>query len=155
MSAQPPLEEAPPTLEQQVGLFNERLREAGSSSSEQAFAIGCGIGLLPVLLILALLFVFRLANIILVSILLVMAFLVMMGVGMLLASIARQNNIRRVYREQVEPEIGAYLARTGLPQGEFFETVTSLLPETAPLRAALVQTTGPHPPASSEAQESL
>ena len=155
MSAQSPLEEAPPTLEQQVGLFNERLREAGSSSSEQAFAIGCGIGLLPVLLLLAVLFVFQLANIILVSILLIMALLVMTGVGMLLASIARQNKIRRVYREQVEPEIATYLARTGLSQGEFFEIVAGLLPETAPLRAALAGTTAPHPPASSEAQEPL
>ncbi len=121
MIAEPvPVEEDNPReLEEFLDALNEKLRAAGSQSSEQAFGMGCGLGLAPALVILLLLLIFQVINIILAFTLAVMAVLAMVGLGMLLASHSRANTIRRVYRENVEQDINAYLTRTGLHRSQF------------------------------------
>ena len=69
--------------------LNESLRLSGASSAEQAFGIGCTMGLAPILVILLILFILKVINLILVFILLVMGLLVMVGVAMLVAQRAR------------------------------------------------------------------
>jgi len=117
--------------------LNESLRLSGASSAEQAFGLGCTLGLTPILVILVVLFVLKVINLILAFILLVMGLLAMVGVAMLVAQRARQNGMMRAYRTGIEAEIKQYLAQTGLTRPEFDRLVSKLLPEGAPLQAFL------------------
>lgn len=121
----------------QVRDWDERLRQAGVGSAEQAFGMGCGIALLPTLAVIGLLLIFRVINIILAAVLLVMALLVLAGLGMLFANIARTNNARRTYETSIQPEIASYLQQTGMPRAEFERQVVALLPADAPLQTFL------------------
>lgn len=126
--------EASLELRQLAESLNEKLREAGSSSAERAFGIGCGAGLLPVLAMILILLLLRVFNVIIGFALLVMAVLVLLGAGMLAASIARTNSMRRVYDNEVEPEISRFGARNKLPRADFDALVYPMLPDGAPLR---------------------
>jgi hypothetical protein len=137
MTDQPLPEAQDIDLDHLVDDLNEKLRNAGSVSSEQAFGMGCGLGFLPIVLIAVLLLVFRVINIIQASILLVMGLLAVVGVGMLLASYARTNSIRRVHREIVEPEIGSYLTAHNLSRQDFDAAARLRLAGAAPLLAFL------------------
>lgn len=117
--------------------LNESLRLSGASSAEQAFGIGCTLGLTPLLVILLVLFILKVINLILVFILLVMGLLVMVGVAMLVAQRARMNGMQRAYHTGIEPEINQYLAQSSLSRPEFDRLVSKLLPEGAPLQAFL------------------
>jgi hypothetical protein len=117
--------------------LNESLRLSGASSAEQTFGIGCTLGLAPILVILLVLFIFKVINLILALILLVMGLLVMVGVAMLAAQRARQNGVTRAYQTDVKTEIDRYLARSGLTRPEFDRLVSKLLPAGAPLQAFL------------------
>jgi hypothetical protein len=117
--------------------LNESLRLSGASSAEQTFGIGCTLGLAPILVILLALFIFKVINLILARILLVMGLLVMVGVAMLAAQRARQNGVTRAYQTDAKIEIDQYLARSGLTRPEFDRLVSKLLPAGAPLQVFL------------------
>ena len=117
--------------------LNESLRLSGASSAEQAFGIGCTLGLTPILVILLVLFIFKVINLILAFILLVMGLLVMVGMAMLAAQRARLNGMTRAYHIGVKAEIDQYLAQSGLTRPEFDRLVSKLLPAGAPLQAFL------------------
>ena len=117
--------------------LNESLRVSGASSAEQAFGLGCTIGLTPILVILLVLFIFKVINLILAFILLGLAILAMVGIAMLVAQQARQNGMKRAYRTGVEAEINQYLAQSSLTRPQFDFLVSKLLPEEAPLQAFL------------------
>jgi len=117
--------------------LNEKLRAAGAGSAEIAFGMGFGMGMLPALIIIGLLFVFKLINLILAFILIVMALLALVGVGMLIALQARRNAMQRVYQATVEPEVDRYLAQTGLTRERFDLLASQHLPADAPLQTFL------------------
>lgn len=117
--------------------LNESLRLSGASSAEQTFGIGCTLGLAPILVILLILFIFKVINLILALILLVMGLLVMVGVAMLAAQRARLNGLTHAYHTGVKTEIDQYLAQSGLTRPEFDRRVSKLLPAGAPLQAFL------------------
>jgi hypothetical protein len=137
------MEEQPPPPDPSLELgplaerLNEMLRQGGASSAEQAFGMGCALGLGPIFLVLLILFIFKIINIILAFILLVMAILAVTGVAMLVAQTARQNGIRRVYLTSVLAEINQYLAKTSLSRVQFDQQVSKVLPLEAPLQAFL------------------
>lgn len=116
---------------------NEKLRAAGAESAEQAFGIGCGIGLLPTVIIIIALFAFNIISFILAIILLLMGLLAVVGICMLLASRARVNAEDRFYRSIVEPEILRYLDELGITPQQFREVVNEQLLDNAPLRVHL------------------
>lgn len=120
-------------LEDAVLAWNERLRDAGAQGAERAFGLGCGIGLLPILILIAVLFIIRLINVILAAILVVIAFLALTGISALGAYYAQVNNMRRVYRQEVEPEIALFLAEFELERQDFDTLIYPMLPERAPL----------------------
>jgi hypothetical protein len=117
--------------------LNESLRLSGASSAEQTFGIGCTLGVTPILVILLVLFIFKVINLILAFILLIMGLLAMVGVAMLAAQRARQNGVARAYNTGVKTEIDQYLAQSGLTRPEFDRLVSKLLPAGAPLQAFL------------------
>lgn len=116
---------------------NEKLRAAGAESAEQAFGIGCGIGLLPTVIIIIALFAFNIISFILAIILILMGLLAVVGICMLLASRARVNAEDRFYRSIVEPEILRYLDELGITPQQFREVVNEQLLDNAPLRVHL------------------
>ena len=117
--------------------LNENLRLSGASSAEYAFGLGCSLGFTPLLVILAILFIFKVINSILAGILLVMGILVVMGVSMLVAQKARRNGIRRAYRASVEAEINRFIGQYNLSRRQFDALASQLLPDDAPLQAFL------------------
>jgi len=119
--------------------LNETLRLGGAGSAEQAFGLGCSIGLAPLLIVVGALFVLKVVNLILALILLIMGFLVIVGVSMLLAQQARANGMRRTYQASVQPDIDQYLAQNQLTRARFDSQVSQLLPQDAPLQAFLTQ----------------
>jgi hypothetical protein len=119
--------------------LNENLRLSGASSAEQAFGIGCSLGLTPILVVLLVLFFLKVINLILAFILLVMALLAMVGVGMLVAQQARMNGMKRAYRSEIVGEINQYLTQSGMTRPEFDLLVSKLLPDGAPLQSFLSQ----------------
>ncbi len=129
--------EPPQELTAFVESENEKLRAAGAESAEKAFGIGCGLGLLPVVIIAVVLYAFNVVNFILAMILLLMGLLAVVGISMLLASRARINAERRSYQDTVNPEILQYLDEVELTPQQFSEIVDEQLPDDAPLRAHL------------------
>ena len=123
-----------------VGDQNEKLRAAGAESAEQAFGMGCGIGLLPTVIIILVLYVLDVINFVLVVILLGLALLALAGIVMLLASRARVNASSKAYQTIVEPEIYRFLGEHDLTRQQFDAFTHQLLPEDAPLQAYLSQT---------------
>jgi hypothetical protein len=130
-------------LPQMVGRWNESLRLGGADNAEQAFGLGCSLGVLPIVVILLLLLVFKVINVILAFILLVMSLLALVGVVMLAAQQARQSGIRRRYRTEVEGEIDRYLAESRLSRSQFHALILTLMPEDAPLQAFLTRKDSP------------
>jgi hypothetical protein len=129
----------PEDLAQLAERLNEILREGGAGNAEYAFGLGCSIGLIPFLLVLVVLFFFKVINLILAFILLVMGSLALVGISMLAAQRARASGIRRAYSTSVESEIVQYLAVNELTRAQFDRAVSRLLPHDAPLQPFLTQ----------------
>lgn len=127
----------PPDISTFVESENEKLRAAGAESAEQAFGIGCGIGLLPTVIIVIVLYAFQVVSFILAIILVLMGLLAVVGISMLLASRARVNAESKTFEASVEPEILQYLDDLGVTQQQFVEAVHEQLLDDAPLRAHL------------------
>lgn len=127
-----------------VEQMDKTLFQAGADSAEQAFGLGCGIGLLPALVVIVVLFALRVINLILMFVLAVLAVIALIGVATLLAYQARTNSIRRTYQSQVEPEINRYLSLHSLNREEFDLLAAERLSAAAPLRLFLA----PLPPPS-------
>jgi hypothetical protein len=127
----------PEQLQEVRGLvekLNEKLRAAGSGSAEQAFGIGCGLGAIPALVIITILYIFRLVDLILAAILVVVAALALTGISTMLAIKARSNSRRRVYQNDIEKEISQYLSETELSRPQFDTMAYQILAQGAPLR---------------------
>lgn len=120
-----------------VESLNEKLRSSGAGGAESAFGLGCGIGLIPVIGFILLLWVFGVINLILGMLLLVVGLLALAGVSILLANLARSNAFKRVYRTEVEPEIIQYLSRQHLSRQDFDSLAFQVLPLDAPLQRFL------------------
>jgi hypothetical protein len=124
-------------LKNLVERLNEKLRAAGSGSAEQAFGIGCGIGILPSILIITILLIFGVIDLILAAILVVVAALALVGISTLLALKARANATRRIYQRDIEEEILQYLRIAELSRPQFDTLANQILPEGAPLQEFL------------------
>jgi len=121
-----------------VEKLNEKLSAAGSGNAEQAFGIGCGLGTIPVLVIVTILYIFRLVDLILAAILVVVAALALAGISTMLAIRARSNSRRRVYQNDIETAISQYLSETELSRSQFDTMAYQILAQGAPLRDFLV-----------------
>lgn len=113
--------------------WNESLRDAGAKGAERAFGLGCGIGLAPALIIILILFILRMINVILASMLVIIAILALIGLSSLGAYYAQLNNMRRVYNTDIEPEIRRLLVEYDMDRVAFDTLIYPMLPEKAPL----------------------
>ena len=126
--------------------WNDQLRAQGAGGAEQAFGLGCGLGFLPIVIIIALLWIFGVITLIPAAVLIVMALLALASIATLLANIARESAARRVYKVNVEPEILQFLSNKHISRQLFDDTASQSLPADAPLQAFL----SPLPPRSED-----
>lgn len=124
-------------LPQFVDRINESLIQAGASYAERAFGLGCGLGLLPALAVIGILFALGVINLILAATLFVIAVLALIGISNLLAYTARLNAVRKVYSELVEPEIARYLSGSRMTRQQFDNLAADRLGDDAPLLSFL------------------
>jgi hypothetical protein len=114
--------------------LNEELRAAGISSAEQSFGLGCGLGLVPVSLLVLVLYFFNVVDLIPALVLLLLALLVLVSVASYMASQARIHRMDRYYQECIEPQIGEYLKRSQITRSQFNAYLFTCLADGAPLR---------------------
>ena len=133
-----------------VESLNEKLRSSGAGGAETAFGLGCSIGLIPVVGILLLSWIFGVINLILAMLLLVVSLLALAGVSILLANLARSNTMKRVYRTEVEPEISQYLSKQQISRQEFDTLACQVLPPDAPLQRFLLPVTAEYVESTAE-----
>ncbi len=122
--------------------LNEKLRATGAGSAELALGLLIRLGFLPVLVIVLLLFLFKVINIILGFVILVIVSLVLLGVSMLISERARQNAMQQVYRSEVETAIDQFTHESSMTRHQFDTLAYSLLPANAPLLHFLSPATG-------------
>ena len=124
-------------VQQLAEALNDQLRSSSSSGAEKAFGLGCGLGLLPVLGTIFVLWLFDVLSLIPGLLLSVVGMITLLGVSLLLAQVARQSAARRIYAEAIEPEIAHLLSEQQIDR-PFFDTIASQsLPSDAPLQAFL------------------
>jgi hypothetical protein len=121
---------------------NEKLVKVGTSSAEQAFGLGCSIGFMPLLILIVVLFVAGIFNLIMALIALVFGGLALAGISTLLSFRARSLAIRRLYLQEVGPEIDHYLSEHSLPRSQFESLAREAISAEAPLRSFFSPTSG-------------
>jgi len=126
--------------------WNDHLRSQSAGQAEHAFELGCGLGLLPILVIIVLLWIFNVITLIPAAVLIVMSLLGLAGVSALLGNVARENAAKRAFRQNVEPEIAQFLSNKRISRQLFDNAASQSLPADAPLQAFL----SPLLPASDE-----
>jgi glucan phosphoethanolaminetransferase (alkaline phosphatase superfamily) len=120
---------------------NTRLEEAASPVTQQAFNLGCAVGLLPGgIFLLAILLVSNF-SIIGAAISVVLILMSLIAFSNLAAMLARRNTIRRVYQDESEKQIERSLEDAGLNRDQFNEVARRVLPPQAALSTFL-----PKPP---------
>jgi hypothetical protein len=135
-------------LRRQVAALNERLLRAGSVNAESAFNLSCGMSLFLVLGAGLLAYFVAGRSWILTLIAAGMASLAGLWIVMLIASMARNNAVRRLFRKEIEPEINDFSQAMRVSPALFGEVVHAMLPEDAPLRRMI-----PPPPDLAPAPE--
>ena len=116
---------------------NTRLEEAASTVTQQAFNLGCLVGLLPGGILVVATFFLIGFSVIGAAIALVLMLIGLIAFANLAAMLARRNTIRRIYRDQSQVEIETTLRETGLTRDQFDEIARRVLPSQAALYAFL------------------
>jgi len=124
-------------LRQLAESANEKLVKAGASSAEQAFGLGCSLGILPLLVVVIVLFILGIFNLIMALIAITFGGLALAGISALLSFRARSRAIGSLYQKEVGPEIDAYLSVRGLPRPQFDSLAGETISAEAPLRSFL------------------
>lgn len=126
---------------------NARLEEAASTVTQQAFNLGCLVGLLPGgIFVVATFFVIGF-SVIGAAIALVLMLIGLIAFANLAAMLARRNTILRIYRDQSQNEIESALQEAGLTRDQFDEIARRVLPSQAALYAFIP---APIPPPDQE-----
>lgn len=112
---------------------NETLLIAGTKAAESAFGIGCWLGALISLVLVAILFAFGVRNPIILSLVLVGSMMLMLGISSLFSSRAKDATIMSVYQRNVVPKIDEYLQTQHISRSEFHEVIKATLDTSAPL----------------------
>ena len=116
---------------------NRRLEDAASTVTQQAFNLGCAVGLLPGGIFVLVSYILIGFSMIGAAIALVLMLIGLVALANLAAMLARRNTVRRIYQDQSEPEIEIALKEAGLTRGQFNEIARVVLPKQAALHSVL------------------
>ena len=112
---------------------NRRLEDAASTVTQQAFNLGCFVGLLPGVIFVLVTFILIGFSFIGAAIALVLMLIGVVAFANLAAMLARRNTFRRIYRDQSQGEIESVLHHAGLTQDQFDVLAHQVLPSQAAL----------------------
>jgi hypothetical protein len=139
--ANPPKEILTPeqaaTLTELAEAENARLEEAASQVTQQAFNLGCAVGLLPGALVLIVTLLLTDFSVIALALSVVLIVIGLIAFANLAAMLARRNTIRRVYREQGQAELEQKLRDIGFTRSQFDQVARQVLPPQAALYSFL------------------
>lgn len=131
------------SLKDLVEKSNQDLVKAGTRAAELAFGIGCTLGVVVAVILLASLALitsifFSINNdwTVLAVVTLILA-LISFLVSSYLSTRARQATTRTFYEREIKPEIDQFLTANSIDRREFFERASEILPEDSPLLASL------------------
>jgi hypothetical protein len=112
--------------------WNDRLENAGRESAGHAFNLGCGFGLLPALAIVV--FSYFSTNGSWVAAVIIGAFMIiaLAGFSNLVASIARSGAYRRLYKQEIQPEVIRCLRGRNIQSLDFHQAALANLSPEAP-----------------------
>jgi hypothetical protein len=112
---------------------NETLLAAGTKAAESAFGIGCWLGAVLSLILVAILFLTGLRNPIILGLAMVGSLMLTSGISTLFSSRAKTATMAGVYQRDVSPKIEDYLKTHQLSRLEFDEKVKTILDDSSPL----------------------
>jgi predicted membrane-bound spermidine synthase len=124
-------------LKQLAESLNDQLRSSSSSGAEKAFGLGCGLGLLPVLGVVLMLWVTGVLSLIPALFLSAIGLIALVGVSLLLAQVARQRAAQRIFSTEIEPEIITFSSEQQIDRRVFDYIASRSLPADAPLQVFL------------------
>ena len=104
---------------------NETLEDHAMNISNQAFNLGCGIGLIPLIIILIGTFIITKGEWVTTIIITSLTLIMILGLANLVAYISRKNALRRILESKVIPEIKKDLDMSGLSFSDFMEYLNS------------------------------
>lgn len=124
-------------LEAILHAANEKLDETGRTSANQAFNLGCLIGLIPAALVVLLAFMITQASWLVALITTVLMLIALLGLSNLAAIRARSKSIERVYKTELVPEFELTRQKMHLTPSEFDQLAWQTVPESAILHTML------------------
>jgi hypothetical protein len=138
------------SLDEFITQENEVLETAGTKAAESAFGIGCWLGVLISLVLVAILFLSGIRNPIILGLSIIAALMLTSGISTLFSSRAKSATIAGVFQREVSPRIEDYLKTHQLSRLEFDETVKTLLDSAAPLSGHFSKAESKEPASSKE-----
>jgi hypothetical protein len=120
-----------------INTTNQNLVKAGTAAAESAFGLGCSLGTIAGLFILAIVFLLGARNWILLAILAMGIALIAAGISAVISTRAKSATIGATYNREVKPEIEGYIRSNALTRQDFNALVDETLDKDAPLRRCL------------------
>ena len=116
---------------------NARLETIAAASSSQAFNVGCSVGLMPGLFIVALVFFLSRGSIAAAAIAFLLVSLFLVLFANVIAYIARSKSVDRAYQDEINLEIELSLREGSFSRNTFEQAAGQVLPAEAALRKYL------------------
>ena len=122
-------------LAEMVSNANAGLEQAAQAAASHAFNLGCSVGMLPALVITAAAyFSTSRGGWVAAAITLVFMLLALAAFANLTAYISRKNTLRRIYRDEIQPQLAAQLSALNLTSADFEQFTQQNLPPEAAIR---------------------
>lgn len=125
--------------------MNNRLLDTSAEISDRAFNLGCGLGILLLILWGIAVYFIGGRSWLLLAISIVVFSLAVLWLVVLVTDISRNRAIQRVYRDEIQPELEEYSRVREIEMSQIEETAHHELPDKAPLLKFL-----PKPPEPEE-----
>lgn len=121
------------TPDQLALMANETIENAVNQATQQAFNLGCLVGLVPMIAFIILTFLLSGFSIISAFIAVILGIISAIAFANLAAMLARKNTIPRVYQDVVKPKIDESLEQAGISRNEFASSALRTIAQTDPL----------------------
>jgi hypothetical protein len=123
------------TLEIEVIItsLNEKLGRTAASYAEQGIAVGCGISVIPTGILIIIALISGIRSWIALVLIGILGIILATGILSFIASRSGLMAAKRVFQEEIVPEMDKLLIEYAITDREFYEIVNQQLPNNAPL----------------------
>jgi hypothetical protein len=112
---------------------NQKLDDSGKESANQAFNLGCMIGIIPAAIVVLIGIIATRASWAIVALIVILMLMALLGFANLVAVISRSKTMDRVYRTETNPSIEKFLQDKSIQREQFDLLAWETLPEGAVL----------------------